>query len=283
MRASQVVVFIIGVCFLLTNARGLFAQEFVGYSAAGSDAAAIQGVVDAFRNAAGTPNNGNTPGPLPSGRREINWDGGGDAAPATTFPVPMTTFSNRGAVFTTPGTNFEISGQPSPEFGEITPVYPVIFTTFSAPRLFTALGSTITDVLFFRPGTDIPATTNGFGAVFTDVDLAATTSVEYFNRADESIGKIFVPPADLGLSFVGAVFGQERVGRVRIVSGNTALGPSESSVVDVVVMDDFIYGEPLVGPPINKDECKKGGWQVFEFPRAFKNQGDCVKFVNTGK
>ena len=31
---------------------------------------------------------------------------------------------------------------------------------------------------------------------------------------------------------------------VRIVTGTTALGPSESPTVDVVVMDDFLYGEP---------------------------------------
>jgi hypothetical protein len=276
-------VLMIAVFFILTNPGRLFAQEFVGYSAAGIDAAAIQGVVDAFRNAVGSPNNLNTPGPLPSGRREINWDGGGAGAPATNFPIPMTTFSNRGAVFTTPGTNFEISGQPTPEFGDLNATYPAIFTTFSSPRLFTSVGSNITDVHFFTPGTDIAATTNAFGAVFTDVDLAATTSVEYFNRADESLAKLFVPPSDNGLSFVGVVFSNERVARARIISGNSAPGPSESSVVDVVVMDDFIYGEPLVGPPIDKQECKKGGWQIFEFPRAFKNQGDCVKFVNTGK
>ena len=34
--------------------------------------------VDAFRTALGDPNNGNNPGPLASGRREINWDGGGN-------------------------------------------------------------------------------------------------------------------------------------------------------------------------------------------------------------
>jgi hypothetical protein len=280
-------VLMIAVFFILTNPGRLFAQEFVGYSAAGIDAAAIQGVVDAFRNAVGSPNNLNTPGPLPSGRREINWDGGGAGAAATTFPIPMTTFNTvpltRGAVFTTPGTNFEISGQPTPEFGDLNATYPAIFTTFSSPRLFTSVGSNITDVHFFTPGTDIAATTNAFGAVFTDVDLAATTSVEYFNRADESLAKLFVPPSDNGLSFVGVVFSNERVARARIISGNSAPGPSESSVVDVVVMDDFIYGEPLVGPPIDKQECKKGGWQIFEFPRAFKNQGDCVKFVNTGK
>src|SRR5438874_1674367 len=33
----------------------------------------IQGTVDAFRAALGDPNNGNAPGPLFSGRREINW------------------------------------------------------------------------------------------------------------------------------------------------------------------------------------------------------------------
>ena len=35
--------------------------------------------------------------------------------------------------------------------------------------------------------------------------------------------------------------------------------------------------------PTNKDQCKKGGWMTFDFPRTFKNQGDCIHFVNTGK
>lgn len=37
------------------------------------------------------------------------------------------------------------------------------------------------------------------------------------------------------------------------------------------------------GPPTNKDQCKNGGWQRFDTPRKFKNQGDCIQFVNTGK
>jgi hypothetical protein len=287
-RKHVVLVMAVAVSLLMMNPSPLFAQEFVGYSAAGAGATDIQAGVDAFRNAVGNPNNGNASGPLASGRREINWDGGGAAAAATTFPVPMETFNTapvaRGAVFTTPGTSFEISGQPSPEFADLNGTYPGIFTTFSAPRLFTPLGSNITDVLFFRPGTDVPATTSAFGAVFTDVDVAATTSLEYFNRADESIGKVFVPPANLGLSFVGVIFTEQRIARVRITTGTAAPGPDDNpGSVDIVVMDDFIYGEPLVGPPIDKDECKKDGWRAFEFPRVFKNQGDCIKFVNTGK
>jgi hypothetical protein len=38
-----------------------------------------------------------------------------------------------------------------------------------------------------------------------------------------------------------------------------------------------------VGPPTSKDQCKKGGWEQFNTPRTFKNQGDCVSFVQTGK
>jgi YVTN family beta-propeller protein len=40
---------------------------------------------------------------------------------------------------------------------------------------------------------------------------------------------------------------------------------------------------PGLGPPTNKDQCKKGGWKVFTIPRKFKNQGDCVSFVVVGK
>lgn len=38
----------------------------------------------------------------------------------------------------------------------------------------------------------------------------------------------------------------------------------------------------LIGPPVDKDECKDNGWQSFNNP-AFKNQGDCIQYVNTGK
>lgn len=37
----------------------------------------------------------------------------------------------------------------------------------------------------------------------------------------------------------------------------------------------------LVGPPVSKDQCMKGGWVTFNNP-SFKNQGDCVSFVATG-
>jgi hypothetical protein len=41
-------------------------------------------------------------------------------------------------------------------------------------------------------------------------------------------------------------------------------------------------GPVLVGPPTSKEECKNDGWKKFNNP-SFKNQGDCIKFVNTGK
>lgn len=36
----------------------------------------------------------------------------------------------------------------------------------------------------------------------------------------------------------------------------------------------------LVGPPTNKDQCKKDGWKTFNNP-TFKNQGECVSYVQS--
>src|SRR6266550_6502822 len=90
------------------HAQGLPAREFVApviFQAAGSTAASIQSTVDAYRAAVGEPNNGNNPGPLKNGRREINWDGGNPNVLDTTAPVtPFNVFLNtRGSQFTTPG------------------------------------------------------------------------------------------------------------------------------------------------------------------------------------
>jgi len=38
----------------------------------------------------------------------------------------------------------------------------------------------------------------------------------------------------------------------------------------------------LVGPPGNKDECKKDGWKTFNNP-TFKNQGACVSYVQSNE
>jgi hypothetical protein len=225
----------------------------VTFSASGANAADIQGTVDSFRTALGSLNP-NVVGSFGTGRREINWDGVPDALsapnnlPANFFNVN----SPRGVVYSTPGTGFQVSANSATatpvEFGNINALYPGLFKTFSAQRLFTALGSNVIDVNFFVPGTATPAFTTGFGAVFSDVDLANTTSIQFFDLADVSLATILAPSftGNETLSFVGGLFNAgEQVGRVRITSGNSALGPNELlPTADPVVMDDFIYAEP---------------------------------------
>lgn len=43
--------------------------------------------------------------------------------------------------------------------------------------------------------------------------------------------------------------------------------------------------DQIIGPPTNKEQCKNGGWQFWTRADGskFKNQGDCIQFVNTGK
>jgi len=243
---------------LLLAASALFAitsasAGVITFSSSGSNAAAIQTTVDAYRTALGTLNP-NVAGSAGSGRREINWDGVPDALsapnnlPANFFNVN----SPRGVVFSTPGTGFEVSGNAGVapiEFDNINATYSGIFQTFSAQRLFTPIGSNVMDVNFFVPGSGTASYTSAFGAVFADVDLANTTSLQFFDTNNISLGTFFVPTSNTGLSFLGIQFNAgERVGRVRITTGNAALGGNDSSTNDMVVMDDFIYAEPAAVP-----------------------------------
>ncbi len=147
------------------------------FQAAGPTVESIQGTVDAYRAALGEPNNGNAPGPLAGGRREINWDGGG--SDVTTDPLtPFNGFLNtRGSQSTTPGTGLTqapTSGGPQGGLAVLfdNPTYGAIFSAFSPLRLFTAVDSRLTENLFFVPGTNgvTAATVTGFGVIFTDVD-----------------------------------------------------------------------------------------------------------------
>ena len=186
------------------------------FQAAGPDAASIQATVDAFRAELGEVNNGNASGPLASGRREINWDGGGSTATAIAA-TPFAGFLNtRGALFVTPGSGFVQA--PSSGLAETfsNPDYATIFAPFSPVRLFSPIGSNVTHVEFFLPGSagGLLATTRGFGTVVSDVDLPdgsgpggkqgnrkASTLVEYFGLDGGLLYSNFVPasPGDAGL------------------------------------------------------------------------------------
>src|SRR5690349_20625091 len=238
-KSFQIVALLFGVAGMTETV----AAAPVVLSASGANPASIQGTVDSFRGSLGNPDNGNAPGPLATGRREINWDGGG-ATNGTTAVTPFTVFRNtRGATFTTPGiglTQTPITGGTvdivpgggvQGSLADINATYASTFVTFSPVRLFTPLGSNITDATFSVPGTGgtVPATVTGFGAVFTDVDLASTTSIQYFNANNVSLGTFFAPTANIGLSFLGVSGFDEGIARVRITSGNTALGPNDAN------------------------------------------------------
>ncbi len=237
------------------------------FQAAGPNVASIQSAIADFRAALGDPNNLNATTELAVGRREINWDG---AVPTdvTTPPVnPFNTFLNtRGAQFTTPGVGLSqapASGGPQGGlvalFGNAS--YATEFRAFSTSRLFTPVGSNVTDTLFFVAGSNgsVRAAVTGFGAVFTDVDKpdgsgpgtkrgnrGSSTLLQFFDVDGRLLFSSFAPasPGNGGFSFLGIKFNDPRIASVRITAGNVAPGPNDEDGNDVVMMDDFIYGEP---------------------------------------
>ena len=228
----------------------VLAAEPTFFEASGASPSDILAEVNAFRAFLGT-NNG-VGGSFGTGRREINWDAVPDAVADPNFLPPnfFNANSPRGAVFFTPGTGFKVSADlENPtntpvRFGSIHPIFPNLFTTFSPERLFSAIDSELTEVLFFVPGTNQSAAVNGFGAVFTDVNVNDSTKIEYFDVTGKLLFSHDVLPGTKNrgsLSFLGVGFDAASVFFVRITSGNRIL---KSPNRDVVVMDDFIYGEP---------------------------------------
>jgi hypothetical protein len=216
--------------------------------ASGSSPAAIQTVVNQFRDDLG-PDNG-TDDPASTGRREIDWDDVPDER-ADPSLLPGADFDDRGVLLSTPGSGLQVSADSSNpdnraiEFGRAS-----LFAPFSPQRLFSPLGSTTTVVDFVDPGSTGDALSRGFGAVFTNVDTAGRSRIEFFGANGQTLAVRTVPPAsgNQTLSFVGVAFDEGRVARVRITSGDHA-PDSGVTTNDTTVLDDFVYGEPIPDGP----------------------------------
>jgi len=212
----------------------------------------ISSGIDAFRQLLGNKLN-TTPGAT-GGRREVNWD----AVPVELLGKPLPPhFLNNTAVnapasqqrgFDYDDTGFQVSES---NFSEVNPLAASSFSSFSGSNTFTNTSTSLWDGRFEVPGEDVPATVSGFGMVFSDVDLANTSLIEFFN-GDRSLGKFYVPVQKAGskLSFLGVYFKKERVTRIKVQHGNGLLNQggkdiSDGGSSDLVILDDFLYDEPV--------------------------------------
>jgi len=65
----------------------------------------------------------------------------------------------------------------------------------------------------------------------------------------------------------------------RSYAGDPYLGGDDSQHVIRVTINNV---PDLIGPPVDKNECKKNGWKTLNNP-FFKNQGDCVSYIQSNE
>ena len=87
-------------------------------------------------------------------------------------------------------------------------------------RIFTPVGSNITEVLISLPGSGgaTPATVSGFGVVFSDVDQPTSTKMEFFGLNGALLNTFFAPVdtvTDGGFSFYRSARQRGRADRPR--------------------------------------------------------------------
>ena len=225
------------------------AQEIFSFTS--DDAAGLVAGVDDFRDSLGSLNANDPVNGDPSGRRQINWDAAPDAiSDPNLFPGEFFNFNAnpraRGIEFQAAGTTsgFQLSSTAAsgePEFFGSNE-----FSAFSPERLFTPMDGNTFNVFFFDPANNSsPALSRGLGVVFNGVDVADLTEMIFYDAADEVLESLTVEPSAAGgFSFLGAIYDQPIVARVQITLGGSFNGDNFSGA-DPVVMDDFIFGEPI--------------------------------------
>lgn len=217
------------------------------------DSSEIVDQLNAFRAEIGAVLN-TAPGAT-GGRREINWDGvpasftNNNLFPGNFFAAVDPALPNgrkRGITFIN-FSGFRISDN---NFADIDPTYAEEFKAFSPNKTFMSVYSNFTEIQFKVPGTNTQAFVEGFGVIFTDVERGNSATIELFNENFESLG-VFMAHPQTGkgkFSFLGIKLPGVKIAKVVIKSGEVPLGDKDISnggMFDLVVMDDFLYSEPV--------------------------------------
>jgi hypothetical protein len=212
----------------------------------------ISSKLNEFKNLIGSTLNTTTG--VTGGRREINWDAVPDSMLNKKLPNDFfnpvgseaVLSRQRGLAYTELG-SFSVS---KTNFSEINSNAAAEFAAFSGEKVFANTDASLWDIAFEVAGERRAASVKGFGAVFADADAGNTTFMEFFN-GDKSLGKYYVPAQNNSskFSFLGVYFENEKITRIRIGhEGKLNDGQkdvSQGGTHDLIVMDDFIYSEPV--------------------------------------
>jgi hypothetical protein len=246
-------------------------QTFLG---GGTNQPSASSALKNFEAAIGGVNNKATPAPQASGFRTINWDGvktdGTDAAAgpnstvvigSKTVGIPLDRFQTNGVYF---GAVYAVSGdgftQVNPSVGAATNPPNGLFTPFSAPNTFAMFNDNGIDFKFVVPSPDnstvVSAATRGFGAIFINVELPNTTTIQYFN-GNNLVDTESAPVGGKGNAvFVGALFKDQIITRVVLTLGTDVLFSFDGTTTkpglaaddgvnhNLVVTDDWAFPEP---------------------------------------
>jgi len=232
--------------------------------------------LNAFKAAIGGVDNGATPPEKTSGLRSINWDGvaldgtdfGGDSTVIDNghvVNVPTDRWQERGLTL---DRNIAVSGPLSltdtSTFADVNASVDNVLHPFSPTKAFAPFNANVATLAFVTPsthGTTTPVqqTTRGFGAVFANVRLPNSTSIEYFDGAT-SLGTFYAPVGTAGQAeFIGELFDRSVVTSVKITFGSGTIFDFDGSTfsadsteapesgVNLVAADDLVYAEPA--PP----------------------------------
>ena len=156
-----------------------------------------------------------------------------------------------------------------------------IYTIDPATGVATLIGRTgvIGATIAFGPDGTLYQTS----AIFDDVGFVAG----YLNTLDPETGAVLTTSDPFTTEHVGGLAVRPTDGIIFASGGDAGrlwtLSPSGTQtflgLTSVGGVGDLAF-TPL---PTSKADCKNGGWQRFSFPYSFKNQGDCIQLVNTGK
>ena len=109
----------------------------------------------------------------------------------------------------------------------------------------------------------------------------------FLDTLDPNDGHILTTSAAFTLSHVGGLAVNPKNGVIFASGGSNNNIYTLSPTGTQTFVGSTVVGGPgdlaFTPLPTSIDQCQNDGWRRFNFPFSFKNQGDCIQLVNTGK